>query len=179
MKGLRDRYSQPFAFPFLPFIWSLLMSVKPIPEGYHSVTPYIIVRGAAKALDFYTTAFEAVELFRMPGPDGAIMHAEIKIGDSPLMIADEFPDMGAKSPEAYGGSPVGLMIYVEEVDRIFQKAVDNGAKVDRPIKNQFYGDRSGTVIDPFGHKWTIATHIEDVPPEEMASRAEAAMKEQK
>ncbi len=149
------------------------MSVKPIPDGYHSVTPYLIVRGAAKALDFYKTAFEAIELFRMPGPDGVIGHAEIKIGDSPIMMADEFPDMGAKSPEAYGGSPIGLMIYVADVDRIFNQAVAAGATVDRPLQNQFYGDRSGTVLDPFGHKWTIATHIEDVPPDELERRAAA------
>src|SRR5262249_11683375 len=136
--------------------------VKPIPDGYHSVTPYLIINGAAKALEFYKKAFGAIELFRMPQPDGKIGHAEIKIGDSPIMLADESPDRGFRGPQALGGSSIGLMIYVDDVDKVFNQAVAAGAKVERPVKNQFYGDRSGGVIDPFGHVWYIATHIEDV-----------------
>lgn len=147
--------------------------VKPIPEGYHSVTPYLIVRGAAKALEFYKQAFGAVELFRMEAPDGRIGHAEIRIGDSPIMLADEHPEMGAKSPETWGGSPVSLMLYVEEVDRVFARAVEVGATVERPLADQFYGDRTGGLKDPFGHVWYVATHIEDVPPEELDRRAKA------
>jgi PhnB protein len=149
------------------------MPAKAIPDGYHSVTPYLIVSGAAQALDFYKRAFGAEERGRMPGPDGKIMHAEIQIGDSIVMLADEFPEMGAKSPQSIGGTPVGLCIYLENVDARFQQAVAAGAKVERPIQDQFYGDRSGTVIDPYGHKWTLATHIEDVTMEEMARRMEA------
>jgi len=151
------------------------MAVNAIPEGYHSVTPYLIVSGAAQALDFYQRAFGAEERMRMPGPEGKIMHAEIQIGDSVVMLADEFPQMGAKSPQSIGGTPVGLCIYLENVDARFQQAVAAGAKIERPLQNQFYGDRSGTVIDPFGHKWTLASHIEDVAPEEMERRM-AAMK---
>ena len=149
------------------------MSVKPIPDGYHTVTPYLIVKGAARALDFYKKAFGATELFRMPGPGGKIMHAEIKIGDSPIMLADEFPEMDARGPQSLGGTPVGLCLYVEDVDARFAKAVAAGGKVLRPVVDQFYGDRSGTVADPFGHKWTIATHKEDVSPEEMKRRMAA------
>jgi PhnB protein len=151
------------------------MAVKPIPEGYHSVTPYLIVTGAAAALDFYAKVFGATELMRMPGPDGRIGHAEIKIGDSPIMLADEHPEIDARSPKTIGGTPVGILIYVPDVDAIFNQAVAAGAKVLKPLSNQFYGDRSGTVEDPFGHKWTIATHVEDVSPEEMQRRL-AAMK---
>lgn len=147
--------------------------VKPIPEGYHSITPYLIIRGAAKALDFYKRAFGAAELFRMESPDGRIGHAEIRIGDSPIMLADEHPDMGARSPEAWGGSPVSLMLYVEDVDRVFAQAVEAGAVVERPLADQFYGDRTGGLKDPFGHVWYVATHIEDVPPEELDRRAKA------
>jgi PhnB protein len=143
------------------------MAVKPIPDGYHSVTPYLIIKGAATALDFYKTVFGAVELFRMPGKDGRIGHAEIKIGDSPVMMADEHPEMGFRSPKALGGTPVGLMIYVPNVDEMFNKAVAAGAKPLKPLQDQFYGDRSGTIEDPFGHQWTIATHIRDVTPEEI------------
>jgi PhnB protein len=146
---------------------------KAIPDGYHSVTPYLIVSGAAQALDFYKRAFNAEERGRMPGPEGKIMHAEIQIGDSIVMLADEFPEMGARSPQSIGGTPVGLCIYLENVDARFQQAVAAGAKVERPIQDQFYGDRSGTVIDPYGHKWTLATHIEDVTMEEMSRRMEA------
>ena len=151
------------------------MAVKPIPEGYHTVTPYLVVQGAAKALEFYKKAFGATELVRMPGPGGKVMHAEIRIGDSPVMLADEFPEMDARGPQALGGTPVGLCIYVENVDALFDRAVTAGAKVLRPVVDQFYGDRSGTVADPFGHKWTIATHKEDVSPEEMKRRMAALM----
>lgn len=150
------------------------MSVKPIPEGYHSVTPYLIVRGGANAIEFYQKAFGAVELFRFPSPDGKIGHAEIKVGDSPIMLADEFPDMGYKGPESLGGSPVSLMIYVDDVDAVFRQAVDAGATVKEALQDKFYGDRMGTVVDPFGHRWHLATHKEDVSVEEMQRRAQAA-----
>ena len=153
------------------------MPVSPIPEGYHSVTPYLVMKNAAAAIKFYKKAFGAVELFRMAGPGGKIGHAEIKIGDSPVMLADEYPDMGFKGPESLGGTPVSLMIYVDDVDKIYPQAIAAGGKEVRPLQNQFYGDRSGTLTDPFGHVWTISTHVEDVPEEELAKRAEAAMKE--
>lgn len=149
------------------------MAVKAIPDGYHSVTPYLIIDGAAKAIDFYIKVFGATELLRLPGPDGKLGHAEIKIGDSVLMMADEAPAMGHRAPKALGGSPVSILLYVEDVTGTFDKAVAAGATVDRPIKDQFYGDRSGTIVDPFGYKWTISTHIEDVPPEEMERRMAA------
>jgi PhnB protein len=149
------------------------MSVKPIPDGYHSITPYLIIEGAAKAIDFYTKIFGATELLRLPGPDGKLGHAEIRIGDSVIMLADESPQMGNRSPKSIGGSPVSIMLYVEHSDRIFDKAVAAGATIDRPVEDQFYGDRSGTVIDPFGYKWTISTHVEDVSPEEMNKRIAA------
>jgi PhnB protein len=151
------------------------MAVKPIPDGYHTITPYLYIRGAAGAIDFYKRAFGAVELFRMPMPDGRIGHAEIQIGNSVVMLADEHPEMGARSPQTLGGASSGYMIYVEDVDAQFPKAVAAGAKVQRPLKDQFYGDRSATVEDPYGHVWTISTHKEDVPPDEMARRAAAAM----
>src|SRR5262245_7430524 len=152
------------------------MSVKPIPEGYHSLTPYLSIQGAEKAREFYKKAFGAVEVMRMPGPDGKIGHAEIKIGDSHLMLADEYPQMGFRSPKALGGSPVGLMLYVENVDEVVSKAVGAGAKLTRPVENQFYGDRSGCLEDPFGHTWFVSTHVEDVSMEELKKRA-AAMAE--
>lgn len=148
-------------------------SVQPIPQGYHTATPYLFVNGAAKAIEFYKRAFGATELFRMTQPDGKVGHAEIKIGDSPIMLADEFPEMGARSPQALGGSPVMIYLYVEDVDAVFTQAVAAGAKVTRPVKDQFYGDRSGGVTDPFGHLWYIATHKEDVSSEEMKRRAAA------
>jgi PhnB protein len=151
------------------------MATKAIPDGYHSVTPYLIVNGAAKAIDFYKRAFGAVELMRMPGPDGKIGHAEIRIGDSAIMLADEHPQMGYRSPQSLGGTAVSLMVYVERVDDVFGRAVAGGAKELQAIKDQFYGDRSGTLQDPFGHTWTVATHVEDVPPEEMRRRAEKFM----
>ena len=150
------------------------MTVKPIPEGYHSVTPYLIIEGAADAIEFYKQAFGATELFRFPTPDGKIGHAEIKIGDSPVMLADAYPDMGYNGPKSLGGSPVSLMIYVEDVDTIFNRAVDAGATVKEALSDKFYGDRLGSLIDPFGHVWHVSTHKEDVSLEEMEERAKAA-----
>jgi PhnB protein len=152
------------------------MSNKPkaIPDGYHNVTPYLIVNDAAAAIEFYKKAFGATELMRMPKPNGKIGHAEIRIGDSPIMLADEAPEMDARSPRTFGGSPVSIFLYVDDVDTTFARAVDGGAKVQRPLADQFYGDRTGGVEDPFGHVWYIATHVEDVPPEEMKKRAAAA-----
>ena len=154
------------------------MSAKAIPDGYHTATPYLIIKGAAAALDFYKKAFGATELFRMAGPDGRIGHAEIRIGDSHIMLADEVPGMGFLSPQTLGGSPISLMLYVPDVDKVFQQAVAAGATSQRPVQNQFYGDRSGTLKDPFGHVWTIGTHVEDVPPDELRRRAETFMKQQ-
>ena len=147
------------------------MAVKPIPEGYHSVTPYLILDDATRALEFYKKALGAVELMRMPAPGGKIGHAEIKIGDSPIMLADESLEMGARSARTIGGSPISLMVYVEDVDARVAQAVAAGAKLTRPIANQFYGDRTGGIDDPFGFHWYLATHIEDVPPDELAKRA--------
>jgi PhnB protein len=151
-------------------------TTKPIPEGYHSATPYLIVKGAAEAIDFYKRAFGATESFRMANPNGGIAHAEIKIGDSVIMLADEHPNMGYRGPRSLGGSAVSIMLYVADVDGTFDRALESGAKAQRPVANQFYGDRSGTLEDPFGHIWTISTHVEDVAPEEMKRRAEAAFK---
>ncbi len=148
-------------------------TVNPIPEGYHSVTPYLTVDGAGQAIEFYKKAFGATELFRMAGEGSKIMHAEVQIGNSRIMLGDEFPEMGARGPQSFGGSPVSLCIYVENVDEVFPRAISAGAKELRPLKNQFYGDRSGTLQDPFGHTWTVATHIEDVTPEDMEKRASA------
>jgi len=146
---------------------------KPVPAGYHTATPYMIVNGAAKAIEFYKNAFGATELMRIAQPNGKIGHAEIKIGDSPIMLADEYPEMGARSPQSLGGSPVSIMLYVDKVDAVVKKAVAAGAKVVRPVEDKFYGDRSGTLEDPFGHQWHISTHQEDVTPEEMKKRAAA------
>lgn len=151
------------------------MPVKPIPEGYNSVTPYLIIKGAARAIEFYKQAFGASEVMRLEGPGGSIGHAEIQIGDSRVMMADEHPDMGALSPELIGGSPVSILIYTEDVDALFQRALDAGAEQVRPLQDQFYGDRSGVLKDPFGHQWSIATHIEDVPHDEVRRRMDAMM----
>jgi PhnB protein len=152
------------------------MATKPIPDGYRTATPYLIVKGAAEAIEFYKRAFGATEMLRMADPQGKVGHAEIKIGDSVIMLADEHPAMGYRGPRSLGGSSVSILLYLEDVDGVFERAVKAGAKAQRPVTNQFYGDRSGTLEDPFGHVWTIATHVEDVPPEEMKRRAEAAMK---
>jgi len=148
--------------------------LKPIPEVYHSVTPYLIIKNAADAIEFYKKAFGATELFRMDQPDGKIGHAEIKIGDSPIMLSDEFPEMGHRGPQSLGGSPVSIMLYVEDVDAVVNRATTAGAKLDRPVEDKFYGDRAGSLTDPFGHIWHIGTHKEDVSPEEMEKRAAAA-----
>lgn len=150
------------------------MAVSHVPEGYSSVTPYLIVDGASRAIDYYKDVFGATELMRFDGPDGKILHAELQIGDARIMIADEQPDKGHRSPRSLGGSGTGFMVYVEDVDRVFMRAIDVGGNVKEAVKDQFYGDRSGTFTDPFGHIWTIATHVEDVSPEEMQRRAEAA-----
>jgi PhnB protein len=148
-------------------------TVKPIPEGYHTVTPYLIIKGAAEALEFYKRAFGATELFRLDQPGGNIGHAEIKIGDSQIMLCDECPDMNYPDPETLGGSPVSLLLYVKDVDTVFNRAIGAGAKQQRPVEDKFYGDRSGSLIDPFGHIWHIATHKENVAPEEMEKRMAA------
>jgi PhnB protein len=150
------------------------MAVKPIPDGYHSLTPYLVVGDGPKAIDFYQQAFGAEELMRMGEPSGKVGHAELRIGDSVVMLADEHPEVDARSPQSIGGSPVSLMIYVDDVDAVYDRAVKLGATAERPVENQFYGDRAGTVRDPFGHRWHIHTHVEDVSPEEMTRRAEAA-----
>jgi PhnB protein len=149
-------------------------SVKPIPEGHHTVTPHLIARDSARAIDFYKRAFGATELFRHALPDGKIMHAELRIGDSIVYLADEFPPY-AQSPEALGGSPVVLHVYVEDVNALWDRAVAAGAKVVMPLGDQFWGDRYGQLTDPFGHRWSVATRKEELTPEEMEKRARAAM----
>jgi PhnB protein len=146
-------------------------NVKPIPEGYHSVTPYLVIDGAAAAIDFYKKVFGATEKYRMTMPNGRLGHAEITIGDSVVMLADEHPEQGHRGPKSLGGTPVGLMVYVENVDSVAAKFVANGGKILRPVQDQFYGDRSGTFEDPFGHQWTVGTHKEDLTPEEIERRA--------
>ena len=150
------------------------MAVQPIPRGYHTVTPYLIVRGGDRAIEFYVKALGARELYRMAGPAGNVAHAEMAIGDSHVMLADEMPEMGFSSPDTLGGAAVSLMVYVEDVDARFEQAVAAGATALRPVENQFWGDRAGTLKDPFGHVWTIATHVEDVPADEMERRAAEA-----
>jgi PhnB protein len=152
-------------------------SAKPIPEGYHSVTPYLAVDDAAGAIAFYKEAFGATEVMRMPAPGGKVGHAEIEIGGSRIMLADEYPDMGFRSPKAYGGSPVNLHLYVGDVDAVARRAAAAGAKELRPVKDQFYGDRTGSFEDPFGHVWHIATRKEDLSPGELKRRAEQAMQQ--
>lgn len=154
------------------------MAVKPIPEGYHSVTPYLSIKGAAKAIEFYKQAFGATELLRMAGPNGTIAHAEIRIGDSPVMMSDEVLNMACASPDTLQSTSVGLMIYVKDVDAVFASALKAGGTEVRPVVDQFYGDRSGTLKDPFGHVWTVSTHVEDVAPDEMKRRMEKWTKEQ-
>ena len=143
-----------------------------VPKGYHTATPYLIVKEAARALEFYQSVFGAKEKMRMPGPGGKIMHAEITLGDSIIMLADEFPEMGAVGPLTIGGTPMYLLLYVEDVDAVVARAVAAGVQLLRPVENQFYGDRTATIADPFGHKWTLATHVEDVSQEEMQRRME-------
>jgi PhnB protein len=147
--------------------------VTPVPKGFEALTPYLIIRGAAKAIDFYTKAFGAKETGRFPGPDGKIGHADLVIGGGHLMLADESPEMGHKSPDTIGGTPVSLVLYVDNVDDVVKKAVAAGGKLTRPVEDQFYGDRAGEVRDPFGHIWHIMTHVEDVSMEEMTRRMAA------
>lgn len=151
-------------------------TVKPIPDGYDAAIPYLSCTNATSALEFYRKAFGATELMRMAAPDGSIGHAEIKIGNAIVMLADEHPEMGFRSPQSFGGSPVGIHVYVPDVDALARQAVAAGATVERPVADQFYGDRAVTLADPFGHRWFFATHVEDVAPEELRRRAEAAMK---
>lgn len=148
---------------------------KPIPDDYPRVTPYLYIDGASAAIDFYCSVLGAKERTRMSGPDGRVGHAELDLGDSMIMLADQNPDMDARGPRAIGGTPVSLHTYVEDADSVFDRAIQAGAKVLRPVEDQFYGDRSGQFEDPFGHRWNVATHVEDVPPEEMKKRAAAAM----
>lgn len=152
------------------------VAVQPIPEGYPRVTPYLCVDGAAEAIDFYVSVLGATERMRMPAPDGRIGHAELELGNGLVMLADEFPDMGFRSPKSVGGTPITLHVYVEDVDAVFAAALARGAEELSPVKNEFYGDRTGQIEDPFGHRWNISTHVEDVPPEEMEKRAEEAMR---
>jgi PhnB protein len=150
--------------------------VKPIPEGYYSITPYLVIKGAAAAIDFYKQAFGATEIMRMPQPDGRVGHAELKFGNSIVMMADEYPEMQVVGPKTLGNTSVGLLLYLDDVDKAVERAVSLGATIKKPIADQFYGDRTGTIEDPFGHKWTLAVHIEDVTPEEMQRRMEAQAK---
>jgi PhnB protein len=145
-------------------------NVKPIPDGFSTVTPYLTVRNAAKAIEFYQRAFGAHERYRMAMPDGKVAHAELKIGNSIIMLGDESPDLGNLSPDTLNGSTGGLALYLENVDEVFQRAVQAGATVKEAVSDKFWGDRAGTLVDPFGHKWTLLTHIEDVSPEQMKDR---------
>ena len=147
-----------------------------IPKGYNSVTPYLVVKGAAEAIEYYKKVFGATEVMRMPEPSGRIGHAELKIGDSHIMLADEFPEMGYQGPVTLGNSPVSILLYVEDVDSTVARAVADGGKILKPVEDQFYGDRMGFIQDPFGHRWGVATHKEDLSPEEMQERAKKATK---
>ena len=151
-------------------------NVKPIPDGYRSVTPYLMVKGASQAIEFYKAAFNARERMRIRGPQGKVIHAELEFGDSIVMLAEECPEMGGSGPLSIGGSPVTIHFYVEDVDALFAQALKAGAKQEQPLQNQFYGDRSGGLVDPFGHKWHLAQHIEDVSPEDMNRRMQEMMK---
>lgn len=151
-----------------------MATVNPIPDEFPRVTPYLCCKGAAEAIDFYTSIFGGTERMRMPAPDGRVGHAEVQIGNSILMLSDEYPEMGARSPKSLGGTPVTLLIYVEDVDNTVARALEAGAKELRPVENRFYGDRSGEIEDPFGHRWSVASHVEDVPPEEMQRRMKGA-----
>src|SRR5215510_7036915 len=151
--------------------------VKRVPDGFHTITPHLVVKGAAAAIDFYKKAFGATEVMRSPGPGGKLMHAEMKIGDSLLFLCDDFPEMGACAPAASGKSPVTLNLYVEDCDQVFHQAVAAGATAQMPPMDMFWGDRYAKFTDPFGHNWSVATHIEDVPPEDMEKRMKAAMAE--
>ena len=150
-----------------------MATVKPIPDGYPHVTPYLCVDGASAAIEFYGQVFGATERMRMPELDGRIGHAELQLGESVIMLSDEYPDRGIRGPNTIGGTPVTMSVYVEDVDSVFARAVQAGAKVLRPVEDQFYGDRTGQFEDPFGHRWSVASHVEDVSPDEMAKRAEA------
>ena len=152
-----------------------MAKVKAIPDGYPQVIPYLTIAGASDAIAFYSNVLGTKERMRMPGPDGKVGHAELELGDSVIMVADEFPGMGGPSPKALGGTPVTVSLYVDDVDDVFDRAVKGGATVVRPVENMFYGDRAGQFDDPFGHRWNVATHVEDVPPDEMAKRAAEAM----
>jgi len=151
------------------------MGIKPIPDGYRTVTPFLVVDDGVGAIDYYKQAFGAKERMRMETPDGKIGHAELEIGDSLIMLSDPFPQSSTRPPKEIGGASGGVFLYVEDVDAVVQRAVDKGATVTMEVEDQFWGDRFGTVTDPFGHVWSIATHVEDVPPDEMAERAKAAM----
>ena len=151
------------------------MATKPIPEGYHTVSPYLAVDDAARAIEYYARAFGAKEVVRMDGPGGTIAHAELEVGDSRIMLSDPFPQASTQPPKELGGTTASVFMYVEDVDAVVKQAVDAGGKVTMEVADQFWGDRFGTVTDPFGHVWSIATHVEDVPPDEMAERAKAAM----
>ncbi len=153
-----------------------MKKVSYIPKGYNTVTPYLVIKGAAKAIDYYKEVFGATEVMRMPAPDGRIGHAELQIGDSRIMLADENPEMGYRSAESIGASPVSLLVYLPDCDKVVAKAVAEGAKILKPVADQFYGDRSGFIQDPFGHFWGVATHKEDVSAKEMEKRAKKAMK---
>ena len=151
------------------------MATKPIPEGYHTVSPYLAVEDARRAIEYYTKAFGAKEVVHMDAPDGKVGHAELEIGDSRVMLSDPFPQASTRSPKELGGTSVSVFMYVEDVDALVKQAVDAGATVTMEVADQFWGDRFGTITDPFGHVWNVATHVEDVPPEEVAERAKAAM----
>jgi PhnB protein len=155
-----------------------MAKTKPIPEGYHTATPYLVARDAAAAIEFYKRAFGAKEMMRMAAPDGRIGHAEVTIGDSRIMISDEYPEMGARSPKTLGGTPVSIYLYVDDVDAVAGRALAAGAKAVRPVEDKFYGDRAGMLEDPFGHTWHVATHKEDLSAEELRRRADAAMRQQ-